>query len=53
MSKKLSIVLVLLVVVGAGAWYAFPERLFINQRVDEQFPTSSAAINTVAKGSIS
>ncbi len=44
MSKKLAIVLVVLVVVGAGAWYAFrPERLFINQRVNEQFPTASAA----------
>jgi len=44
MSKKLTIALIVLVVVGAGAWYAFrPERLFINQRVNEQFPTASAA----------
>jgi len=44
MSKKLTIALVVLVVVGIGAWYAFrPERLFINQRVNEQFPTASAA----------
>lgn len=44
MSKKLVIALVGLVVVGAGAWYAFrPERLFINQRVNEQFPTASAS----------
>jgi len=44
MSKKLTIALLVLVVVGAGAWYAFrPERLFINQRVNEQFPTASAA----------
>ena len=51
MSKKLAIGLVLMVVVFTGAWYAFrPERLFINQRVNEQFPTSSAAIATVAKG---
>jgi hypothetical protein len=43
MSKKLTIVLVVLVIVGAGAWYAFrPERLFINQRVNEQFPASAA-----------
>jgi hypothetical protein len=43
MSKKLA-VLVVLVVVGFGAWYAFrPERLFINQQVNEQFPTASAA----------
>lgn len=44
MSKKLVIALVVLVVVGVGAWYAFrPERLFINQRVNEQFPTASAS----------
>ena len=43
MSRKL-VVLVVLLVAGAGAWYAFrPERLFINQRVNEQFPTASAA----------
>jgi hypothetical protein len=51
MSKKLAIVLVVLVVIGAGAWYAFrPERLFINQRVNEQFPTASAASNKLASG---
>jgi hypothetical protein len=51
MSKKLTIVLAVLVVVGAGAWYAFrPERLFINQRVNEQFPTASAATNKLASG---
>ena len=51
MPKKLTIVLVILVVVGAGAWYAFrPERLFINQRVNEQFPTASAASNKLASG---
>ena len=51
MSKKLAIVLVVLVVIGAGAWYAFrPERLFINQRVNEQFPTASAANNKLATG---
>ena len=44
MSKKLVVGLLVLVVVGAGAWYAFrPERLFINQRVNEQFPTATAA----------
>src|SRR5258705_13251730 len=44
MSKKLTFALVVLVVVGAGAWYAFrPERLFINQTVNEQFPTAAAA----------
>ena len=51
MSKKLAVVLVVLVVVGIGAWYAFrPERLFINQRVSEQFPTASAASNKLASG---
>src|SRR5437867_3901594 len=44
MSKKLVIALIVLVVVGAGAWYAFrPERLFINKKVNEQFPSASAA----------
>lgn len=51
MSKKLAVVLVVLVVVGLGAWYALrPERLFINQRVNEQFPTASAANNVLATG---
>ena len=51
MSKKLTITLVVLVVVGAGAWYAFrPERLFINQRVNEQFPTAAAANGQLASG---
>ena len=50
MSKKSAVVLVVLLV-GVGAWYAFrPERLFINQRVNEQFPTASAASNKVATG---
>jgi hypothetical protein len=40
--KKLVVLLVVLV--AGTAWYAFrPERLFINQKVDEQFPTASAA----------
>jgi hypothetical protein len=42
-SRKLLVGVVLLVVL-VGAWYAFrPERLFINQKVNEQFPTASAA----------
>jgi hypothetical protein len=42
--KKLLIAV--LIVAAAGAWYAFrPERLFINQKVNEQFPTASAANN--------
>jgi len=41
--KKFLVPLVLLIAAGA-AWYAFrPERLFINQQVNEQFPTASAA----------
>ena len=48
-SRKLLVAGVLLVAV-AGAWYAFrPERLFINQKVNEQFPTASAASNTPMK----
>ncbi len=42
-SRKLLFAAVLLIA-AAGAWYAFrPERLFINQKVNEQFPTASAA----------
>ena len=41
--RKLLVVFVVLMVAG-GAWFAFrPERLFINQKVNEQFPTASAA----------
>ena len=51
MSNKLKVVLVVLIIAGAGAWYAFrPERLFIDQRVNEQFPTASAANNQLATG---
>jgi hypothetical protein len=51
MSNRLKVALVLVIVVAAGAWYAFrPERLFINQRVNEQFPTASAAGNQLATG---
>ena len=49
--NKLKVVLFVLVVVGGAAWYAFrPERLFINEKVNEQFPTASAANNQVAAG---
>ena len=49
--NKLTVVLFVLVLVGGAAWYAFrPERLFINQKVNEQFPTASAANNQVAAG---
>ncbi|MGH9962416.1 MAG: DM13 domain-containing protein [Pyrinomonadaceae bacterium] len=51
--KKLVIALVVLIAAGA-TWYAFrPERLFIDQRVNEQFPTAAAASNaptTLASG---
>ena len=51
MSNKLKVALLVLVVAGFGAWYAFrPERLFINQKVNEQFPTASAASNQLAAG---
>jgi hypothetical protein len=44
MSLRKLLVAAVLVIAGAGAWYAFrPERLFINQKVNEQFPTASAA----------
>lgn len=49
MFKKILVVLVVALI--AGAWYAFrPERLFINQKVNEQFPTASAANNKLASG---
>jgi len=51
MSNRLKVTLLVLIVAGFGAWYAFrPERLFIDQRVNEQFPTASAAGNQVASG---
>ena len=51
MSNRLKVTLLALIVAGFGAWYAFrPERLFINQKVNEQFPTASAASNQLASG---
>src|SRR6185312_11219388 len=51
MSNRLKVTLLVLVVVAIGAWYAFrPERLFINQKVNEQFPTASAASSKLASG---
>ncbi|CAN5198677.1 DM13 domain-containing protein [soil metagenome] len=42
-STKLIFALVIVIAAIAG-WYAFrPERLFINQSVNEQFPTATAA----------
>ena len=53
MSNRLKVTLLALIVAGGAAWYAFrPERIFINQRVNEQFPTASAAAmsNQLAAG---
>ena len=51
MSNRVKVTLLALIIGVAGAWYAFrPERLFINQRVNEQFPTASAANNQLASG---
>jgi hypothetical protein len=51
MSNRLKVTLLALIIFGAGAWYAFrPERLFINQKVNEQFPTASAASNKLVSG---
>ena len=51
MSNRLKVSLLVLLVAGGAAWYAFrPERLFINQKVNEQFPTASAANNQLATG---
>ena len=50
MSKKIPVVLAL-AIIAVVAWYAFrPERLFINQKVNEQFPATSAASNKLASG---
>lgn len=44
MSARKVIVIVAVLFVAFGGWYAFrPERLFINVKVNEQFPTASAA----------
>lgn len=46
MSRRFAVVLAL-AIAGIAAWYAFrPERLFINQKVNEQFPTASAAASS-------
>jgi hypothetical protein len=51
MSNRLKVTLFVLIIAGFAAWYAFrPERLFINQKVNEQFPTASAAHNQLASG---
>jgi hypothetical protein len=51
MSNKYKVGLLVLIIAVFGAWYAFrPERLFINQKVNEQFPTASAASNQLSSG---
>lgn len=50
MSRRIPVVLTL-AIAAVAAWYAFrPERLFINQTVNEQFPTASAANDKLASG---
>ncbi len=50
MSRKIPVVLAV-AIIGLVAWYAFrPERLFINQTVNEQFPIASAASNRLVSG---
>jgi hypothetical protein len=51
MSRRIVVVLAVAIFAIAG-WYAFrPERLFINQKVNEQFPTAAAAAsNKLASG---
>lgn len=50
MSRRMLVALAL-AITAIGAWYAFrPERLFINQKVNEQFPTASAASSKLASG---
>ena len=51
MSRRIPVVLAV-AIIGFVVWYAFrPERRFINQTVNEQFPTASAAAsNKLASG---
>jgi hypothetical protein len=51
MSNRFKVTLLALIVAGVAGWYAFrPERLFINQKVNEQFLTASAASDKLASG---
>ena len=50
MSRRIMVVLAIAIVAIVG-WYAFrPERLVIDQKINEQFPTASAASNKLASG---
>ena len=47
---KKYVVAVVILLAASSAWYAFrPERLFINQKVNEQFPSSQVASNAPMK----
>ena len=51
MSNRLKVTAFVLLIIGGAAWYAFrPERLFMDQKVNEQFPTAAAANNQLAAG---
>ena len=51
MSNRLKVTLFVLLIGGFAAWYAFrPDRVFTNQRVNEQFPTAMAASSQLASG---
>lgn len=48
---KKRVLLIVAIVVAAGAWYAFrPELLFVDQKVSEGFPSAAAATNMPATG---
>ena len=52
MSTRRATIVVVVLVALAGAWYAFrPERLFINQTVNEKFPTVASAAQSVVLSS--
>jgi Electron transfer DM13 len=53
MSTRKSLVAVVILMAAIGGWYAFrPERLFLNQKVNEKFPTAAAAtkVQTLSAG---
>ena len=50
MSRRIPVLLAV-AILAVAAWCLFrPERLFINQKVNEQFPTASAASSKLASG---
>jgi hypothetical protein len=49
-SKK-TFIAIAVIVLGGIAWYAFrPERLFVNQKVNESLPTAAATTTAIASG---